>query len=392
MQLSDLAYIDSTGYHFADYPTFLQYFQDQYKAIYGADVDLDSDTQDGQWIAVQAKAAYDTAALGASTYNSFSPSTAQGVGLSRVVKINGIRRRVASNSTADVLIVGQASTVITNGVIQDTLNQKWDLPATVTIPGGGSITVTATAQIIGALTADANTINKIFTPTLGWQTVNNVAAATPGAPVESDAELRVRQSISTADPSLTVLDGTIGGVANLTGVTKVRGYENDTNTTDANTIPPHSISLVVAGGDVMDIANEIALHKTPGTGTYGTTSELVYDAHGMPLTIRFYRPTIVTIKVEITLAAGQGWSNDFVTLIQAAVAAVINGNQIGDTVLITKLFAPAYLSGSVQGQTYDIVTLEIGKNTDPLSDINIDLAFNEQAVCDPDVDITVIVT
>lgn len=80
MELSDLVYIDSTGYHFADYPTFRQFFVQEYQTIYGADVYLEDDSQDGQFLSVQAKAAYDSAALGASVYNSFSPVSAQGTG------------------------------------------------------------------------------------------------------------------------------------------------------------------------------------------------------------------------------------------------------------------------------------------------------------------------
>lgn len=391
MDITDLVYIDTTGYHFADYPSFLTWIQDQYRAIYGADIYLESDSQDGQFLAVLAKAFYDMAAVGGSTFNSFSPSTAQGVGLSRQVKINGISRRVPSKSTVELTIVGISGTVITGGIATDALQQKWLLPTT-TIPGGGTVAATAVAENEGAVAAAPNTITTIFTPTRGWQTVNNAAAATLGAPVETDAALRVRQSQSTANPSLTVFDGTVGGVENLEGVTKVRGYENDTGSTDANGIPAHSISLVVKGGDDVEIAEEIALHKTPGTGTAGDTTELVYDAHGMPLNIKFQRASDVTIEATITISTNNGWSNDYVELIQAAVAAVINAGQIGATVLITKLYAPAYLTGTPASETFDIATLEINKSGDPPAAANIELDYDENPICGPDVDITVVIT
>lgn len=391
MQISDLVFIDSTGYHFADFPTFLTWIQDQYRSIYGAEVYLESDSQDGQFLAVLAQAFFDTASVGASVFNSFSPVTGQGVGLSRTVKINGLGRQVPSNSTVDLTIVGQAGTVITGGIAQDTLQQKWDIPTT-TIPGGGTIVVTAVAEDLGAITAAANTVTTIFTPTLGWQTVNNVAAATPGAPVETDAQLRIRQSKSTADPSLTVLDGTTGGIANLPGVQKVQPYENDTEITDANSIPAHSICMVVLGGDTTDICNEIALHKTPGTGTFGDTSETVYDAHGMPLLIAFQRAVPASIQATVTVTANLAWSTDFEALIQDAVAAIINGDDIGETVVYTRLFAPASLIGTPAYGSFDIDTLEIGKNSGMQSAANVTLDFDEVATCDPTVDVTVIVT
>lgn len=391
MQITDLVYIDSTGYHYADYPAFLEWRQNQIKAIYGEDTYIDPDSQDGQLLAVQALADYQTAARGAAIYNSFSPLTAQGTGLSRVVKINGMKRQVPTNSQVDVDIVGQSGTIITDGVVQDTLDQKWNLPSSVLIPGGGTITVTAVAQEVGAVLAEAGTVNKIFTPTLGWQSVTNPLAATAGAPVESDALLRLRQAQSTAIPSLTVFDGTIGAVQNIAGVTKVRGYENDTGSTDGNGIPAHSICVIASGGDAFEIATQIAVHKTPGTGTYGNTSEDITDSHGMPLTINFSRPTTATIKVTITLAAGTGWSTDYVALIKQSMVDHINSLLIGATVLITKMYGPAYLLGTPAGQTYDIATLEIAKNAGPLGTSNISLAFDENPVCTT-ADVTVIVT
>ena len=112
----------------------------------------------------------------------------------------------------------------------------------------GEVTVTARAEDIGEIRAAAGDIRNIVTPTRGWQSVNNPTAAIPGAPVETDAELRRRQAVSTALPSLTVFDGTVGAVAQVAGVLRFRGYENDTSVTDDNGLPPHSISLVVEGG------------------------------------------------------------------------------------------------------------------------------------------------
>lgn len=391
MGVTDLVFIDSAGYHFVDFPTFQAWLIAQYQGIYGSDVYLGPDSQDGQFLAIVAQALYDTAALGASVFNSFSPATAQGVGLSRNVKINGLSRQIPSNSTVELTIVGQAGTQIVNAVAQDTLQQKWDIP-NCTIPDSGTINQTAVAELPGAITAEANTVTTIFTPTLGWQTVNNAASATPGAPVETDAQLRIRQTGSTANPSLTVLDGTTGGIANLTGVQKVRPYENDSGAPDANSIPGHSIAMVVVGGDDVDICNEIALHKTPGTGTFGDTTELVYDAHGMPLNISFQRATTAHIQATVTGAAGPSYSNDFAALIQASVAAAINAGNIGDDVLLSKMFAPAYLLGTAPGLTYTIAAITLGKNSGMQSAANVTLDWEENPVCDPTVDVTVNIT
>src|SRR5690349_17703370 len=134
MAFADLAYIDATGPHRPDYPTALQYLQDAYRAIYGADVYLEPDSQDGQFLAIMSAMAIDCLSYANEVYNNMSPSSAVGAGLSRVVKINGIRRQSPTYSTADLRIVGQVGTVITNGQAQDTLQQLWNLPPSVTIP------------------------------------------------------------------------------------------------------------------------------------------------------------------------------------------------------------------------------------------------------------------
>lgn len=391
MAISNLFYLNEYGVVFPDYPTVLEQLKQEYRTIYGDDVYLEADSQDGQWVAILALAMFDTMQVAAAVYNSFSPLTAQSDALSRNVKINGIRRRAATYSTADLSIVGQAGTIILGGQAEDTLSQKWNLPASVTIPPGGSIVVTATAVDIGAITAQPNTINKIATPTLGWQTVNNAAAATVGDPVETDAELRRRQTFSTALPSLSVLDGTIGAVASIAGVTRFRGYENDSNTTDSDGIPAHSIAIVAEGGDSQAIGEAIANKKTPGTGTYGTTTVTTYDEYGLPNMINFFRPTPATIGVEVTITPLTGYTTGFANLIAAAVAESIRNLEIGDDVLITKLYVPANLPGTAAGATFDISLLRIKKNAGSFGTSNLTLAFNEVAECDPAVDVTVIV-
>lgn len=393
MEWSELNYIDAAGYHFPDYPTTLQWLTDKYKGIYGVDIYVEPDSQDGQWLAIQAKALYDTAAQGGSTFNSFSPPSAQGTGLARLVKINGINKRSATSSTVDLTIVGQDGTVLgvvgAPAVAIDTLEQKWNIPIGTTIPGGGSITVTAIAQESGAVQAAINTVNRIFTPTRGWQTVNNATAASAGVPVETDSELRARQAVSTANPSTTVLQGTAGAIENLAGVTAVRPYENDTGSTDGNGIPAHKISMVVIGGDVTEICETILIHKTPGCGTYGDTSEIVTDPKGMPVNIAFERPDDVPVEVEIVISTNSGYTSDYKDLIKEAVAAAINAIGIGNDVLYTKLFIPAYLQGTPAFGTFDIVSIEISRDGAPFAPTNVDIEWNEFASCDPLTDITV---
>ncbi|MEA6759680.1 hypothetical protein ONK23_23475, partial [Salmonella enterica subsp. enterica serovar Muenster] len=129
----------------------------------------------------------------------------------------------------------------------------------------------------GAVAAPAGTITTINTPTRGWTSVTNPAAATVGAPAETDAELRIRQGQSVAIPSITPFEGVDGAIANIAGVTRHKLYENDTGKTDGNGLPPHSISAIVDGGDVTEIARTIRGNKGQGVRTWGKTSVTVPD-------------------------------------------------------------------------------------------------------------------
>jgi len=322
--------ISATGISAPAFSDVLAYVLQQYKNIYGSDVYLGNDSADYQFLSAGiATPINDLNAAIISTYNAYSPATAQNANLSSVVKINGLARNIPTNSTVDQIIVGQAGTPIVNGVTQDANQNKWSLPALVTIPPSGTITVTATCQTPGAIQAGIGTVNIIATPTFGWQSVTNASAGNAGAPVETDSQLKARQAVSTALPSRTVLEGTVGAVWAVTGVTRVTPYENDTSTTDANGIPGNKIYIVVEGGDSTAIANAIASKKTPGTGTYGTTTITVTDVYGIAHAINFYRPTYDAITCAITIKALTGYTSTVGTAIQNAVAAYVNSVAIG---------------------------------------------------------------
>lgn len=380
--------IDETGIHAPIFDDYLSYLINGYRAIYGADTYLGNDSQDGQEIALFALALSDQAAACVAAYLSFSPSTAQGEGLSTVVKINGLVRKSATYSTVDVRIVGVAGTEMFNGIVSDG-TIRWNLPAHVVVPDAGEIIVTATAQDLGAINAAADTITTIETPTAGWQSVNNPTAATPGQPVETDALLRRRQQASTALPSVVVLDGIIGGIMALPGVTRVKAYENDTSLPDGDGIPAHSIAMVVEGGDAQLVAQVIAVKKTPGAGTYGTTTIPLVDNYGLPHNIKFFRPTYVPITVIITIHNLTGYTTSIGNSIVDAVIAAINGIAIGDDVFYTRLYVPAQLVGQYAQPltpkdpgTFELRSVVISRDGNTPSAADVGIAFNEAALCD----------
>ncbi|HBV5320759.1 baseplate J/gp47 family protein [Klebsiella pneumoniae] len=387
------ATVTAEGISAPDYQTVLDTITGYFQQIYGSDAYLEPDSKDGQLVALVALAIHDANNTAISVYRSFSPATALGDALTSNVKINGITRRAATNSTVDLLLTGTVGTTITNGSVRDTNSVVWNLPATVVIGSDGTVVATATCANSGAVAAVAGSVNGINTPTRGWASVTNPLAATVGVAAETDAELRVRQSQSVALASLTPFDAVDGAIANVEGVTRHKLFENDTETTDANGLPAHSISAIVEGGDATSIANTIRSVKGQGVSTYGTTAVIVTDKYGNPYTIRFSRPIDVPVYVSITLKALTGYSSEVGDEIKAAVASYINSLAIGDSVLLSRVYSPANL-GVVSGgnaRYYDIMELLIGRSADDVAAANLVVAYDESASCSVD-NIALVVT
>ncbi|EJZ3831059.1 baseplate J/gp47 family protein [Salmonella enterica] len=380
------ATVTAEGISAPDYQTILDTLTSYFQQIYGSDAYLEPDSKDGQMVALVALAVHDANNTAIAVYNCFSPATGYGAALTSNVKINGIARKGATNSTVDLLLTGTAGTTIMNGTVKDTNNVIWRLPASVVIGVDGAVTVTAICSNSGAVAALAGTITTINTPTRGWTSVTNPAAATVGAPAETDAELRIRQGQSVAIPSITPFEGVDGAIANIAGVTRHKLYENDTGKTDGNGLPPHSISAIVDGGDVTEIARTIRGNKGQGVRTWGKTSVTVPDRYGNPHIISFSRPTDVPVYGKITLKVFAGYTSQIGVQIQQAVADYINSLMIGDPVLLSRIYSPANL-GVVSGgnaRYYDIQELLIGKSPETVAAANINIAYDESASCKPE--------
>ncbi len=374
------AQISSTGILAPDYSNILQQLKIVYWSIYGSDAILDNDSQDGQFLAVLAQAIFDCNQTTINVYNAFSPATARGVQLSSLVKLNGLRRATATNSEVIVTLTGDVGTQIIEGIVGDNLSlgTRWFLPTLVIIPISGEVAVTATAEFAGDIAATIGSITEILTPTLGWQTVTNEGAAVLGQPIETDSELRLRQSKSTALPAMTVLEGIYAAVSAVNGVERLMIYENSEDVADVNGIPPHSICVVMSGGDVTEIAEAIALKKSPGVGTYGTTLVVVEDRNGVPNNIRLYELTKVPLRVRVDIHPLAGYVSTTGDLLKQAVVDFINGLEIGEDSYLARLYTPANTGGVGLGATYVVLAITQAKdNGDPLLAADIPITFQQ---------------
>lgn len=381
--MSLAAQITSTGILAPSYANVLSQLTASFQNIYGSDIYITPDSQDGQMIAIFAQAINDANQMAVNIYNSYSPATSQGVALSNNLKINGLQREVASNSTAVVTIIGQEGKTITNGVVSDSNGNLWNLPVTVNIPGGGSVSVTVTAQTIGSIFAAANTITRIQTPTNGWQSVNNPSGSTIGNPVETDAQARIRQSKSTQLAAVSVLGSMYSALGNVPSVNRFWIYENDTPEVDSNSAPPFSTYAVLEGGDTTVIATAIAKTKTPGSPTFGNTTEVIIDQFGMPNTIHFSVAIETTITVAITIAPLMGYVESTGPLIVKSIIDYIINNPINiNKIYISRVYVAAGLDGNPLYSTYNVTSLEIAIGSGMLGTSDLTLAYNDVATAD----------
>lgn len=379
-------YVDASGLHTPTYQDILEDLKYKMKAIYGQDIYLENDSADYQMLSIFALKIADSYQAVHYAYNSRSPDTAIGAALDSIVKLNGIMRKSAGYSTCQIIIKGTPFTEIVDGSVADRQGVIWKLPHSVVIGSDGTIKTIATCETAGAVTALPGDITTINTPTYGWISVENKVSAIPGNAIETDGELRERQTISVANPSQTMLAGTLGAIRALSNVARVSVYENDTNisTVDADNnpfgLPPHSITCVVEGGDDEEIAKAILYHKGIGCYTNGTTEISLKDENEYINKIRFYRPTYVPIHVNVAIKKYTGYVAHLAQDVEEAVYNYLAMLEIGRDVSISMI------AGIVMGcnpnpakPLFGISSITIGREADDMASGDIDIGYNEVA-------------
>lgn len=242
----------------------------------------------------------------------------------------------------------------------------------------------------GAITANPGTLTYLVSVSGVVSTVTNPLAAVAGLPVESDNSLRRRRDLSTYAPSIGLVGSLSAAIKAIDGVTFARVYNNTALATDSNGLIGKSIGCVVVGGNTTTIAQAIFQRISTGSSTSGNTTVTFQDNLGQTYPINFYRPTPISIdiQVNITLIEGDTFPQDGVQQIKSAIVAYAvggasalgitegfdnNGFPPGQDVILSLLYTPI---NSVPG--HEITTILMKKTTDlTLLPNNVPIAFNE---------------
>lgn len=167
-----------------------------------------------------------------------------------------------------------------------------------------SVTVIATflTEEYGKITLPYGIVTKMVNNVTGFTAVTNLLEPTYGRKQESDIELRQSYIAKSALRSNTMIESIVGELLNnIENVESASGYENDTDYVDSRGLPPHSIEIIVEGGDNSEIAQAILRRKAGGIQTYGSIEVGVPGVYGDTIPVRFNRPGYLYTWLKVVL-------------------------------------------------------------------------------------------
>lgn len=287
-----------------------------YKEIYGNNINLDSNTADGQLIGIYTQANTDLRELLTEVYNSMNPDMVRGQIQDVRYEINNLTRK-GGTFTIVPLTLTVKSTVTLNGLdadyndatataygASDNNGNQYFLIDSATLTAG-THTLPFRAQNVGLVQPVIGTItNQIYTLTEVTSIINNSAPTSLGIDQETDEVFALRRERSTENRSQNSIDAMRGQLLELDGVTDAyvynHDYENYPNGTDADGIPLNYIWVIVEGGANTDIGTVIYANSG-GAGMKGAISVNTVTASGQTFTSKFDRITAVPLYIRFDL-------------------------------------------------------------------------------------------
>ncbi len=291
--------------------------------------------------------------------------------LFRITRKEGIKSQVV------VEISGVPRTSVPEGFQVSDGEHKFTIQNAVTIGVDGKVSTLFIADELDDFQAAPKAISEIVNVVLGVERVSNPNQATAPIAKETDSELFARcvdfGSIATNASFRSIL----ANVAAVSGVTKLNGVENYTSAEkemQGLTLPSHSFSLIVKGGEKDDIANAIFQSRATGAGMNGNVSVSVQLGNEL-YTYKFSRPTLVNLVVSVKIANKNLTDANYTEFTKNAVINYLNGLDIG--ALITQ----PNLANSVKNQIkgYEITDIKFGKKGETLGYDILQLNGNEEA-------------
>lgn len=268
-----------TGTITTDTSTILTEVQDEYKVVFGSDLNINPETPQGLLITLETLARSAVADNNAALANQINPNIAGGVFLDAILALTGAQRTPATASTVVANVTGVALTVIpTTAVAVTTDGYQFSPETAITIGAAGTASGTFIALTTGPIGVPIGALNKISVGVPGWETVNNTVVGILGTNTQSDLEARRLRQNTLAIQGQSLAEAITGGLY-LSGVSSLKFQENTSaSSTVINgvTMGAHSIYTSVTNNSPLRYLQVLA--TLAGTaGTTITTSAIASD-------------------------------------------------------------------------------------------------------------------
>lgn len=345
----------------------------------------------GQWNASYAREIATLWEVAQTCYNGFNIDAAEGALLTALCALTGTVRLGAKKSKVSCTLNLNSSTTVPVGSIIYVVGQSTIrfvlVDADVVSTTAGNYPGTFEAEVTGPVVANAGTLTQISTPVGGWNSVTNALDANLGRNVETDAQLRIRQRQELSAPGAGTVDAIRADLLQLTGMSQVFVFENTSNVTNSDGMPPHSIECVIFDGpqpfvlvDDNDIVDTIWRDKPAGILTYGDTLGTATDSLGIERNVYFSRAVNKNVFISLTVQMNSDWpgTGGVQNVKDALVAYGTSKLTLGKDVIRVALEGAAIDVIGVE----DVTVCTLGFTASPVGTSNLTISDREIALID----------
>ena len=308
------------------------------------------------------------------------------------ININGVvskyTARLGDSKSAVLVALASQLQSLTTSTLNDVLTITTDYINSARLVEYSGVTLTKLGspirfecETLGAIDSPAGTITQIIDTITGFDSAINDVPVSVGNDADTDETLRQRWSASLYNRGSANIQAVRSRVLDCIGVTKAVVVENVGDTVDDEGLLPHSIEVIVSGGNNEDIANAIYSTKSGGIQTNGTqVIEIRDNLTSKTYPISFNRPTTkpIYVKVGVYDYTEEEWSSANAQLIKQAIVDYGKQLSFGEDVILQRFYGPIYSS------TQGIGRLEVQMSTDgaTYSTSNVPISIREVATFD----------
>lgn len=271
---------DREGLQLKSRDELLTQLTEDYRVIYGRDINIGSNSPDGQQINISTQLATDLREVLSRINSSNNIDNAEGRVLDLKVGLLRTARRQGSYSVVSIEIrtdrridfYGLNEPDRDPYTVQDNEGNQWQLINSISINGAATANFRASEQ--GPIVVRPGDITTAVTLIIGVTSINNASSQiTTGVNEESDFNLRTRAKMGVSRTAMGFVEATELALKELPGMNDAIVLENNTAQTDANGTPRNTIWPIVEGSSTDEaIAGAIYAHRSGGCGQRGTLS------------------------------------------------------------------------------------------------------------------------